>query len=48
MITWENDPSQFNGHWEIDAFTTDQWLTMQHRPRRLPFDAGKVTGAWAA
>jgi aldehyde dehydrogenase (NAD+) len=39
---------RFNGQWVIEAFTTDQWLTVQHSPRHLPFDARRVTGAWAA
>jgi aldehyde dehydrogenase (NAD+) len=30
---------RFNGKWAIDAFTTEQLLTMQHRPRQYPFDA---------
>lgn len=39
---------RFNGHWVIETFTTDQWLTIQHKPRHLPFDARRVAGAWAA
>ncbi|WP_240142300.1 MULTISPECIES: aldehyde dehydrogenase family protein [Nitrosomonas] len=27
----------FNGVWSISAFTTDQWITVQHIPRRYPF-----------
>lgn len=27
---------RFNGRWAIDAFTTDQWVTVQHRPRPYP------------
>jgi aldehyde dehydrogenase (NAD+) len=38
---------RFNGTWVVEAFTTDQWLTVQHQPRHLPFDARAVTGAWA-
>jgi len=38
---------RFNGKWAIDAFTTDQWLTVQHAPRHPPLDARSVTGAWA-
>ncbi|WP_120996109.1 aldehyde dehydrogenase family protein [Stutzerimonas urumqiensis] len=30
---------RFNGRWAVDAFTTDQWVTVQHTPRRYPFDA---------
>jgi aldehyde dehydrogenase (NAD+) len=39
---------RFNGTWVIEAFTTDQWLTVQHQPRHLPLDARTVKGAWAA
>lgn len=39
---------RFNGTWVIEAFTTDQWLTVQREPRSLPFNARSVTGAWAA
>jgi aldehyde dehydrogenase (NAD+) len=28
---------RFGGEWAIAAFTTDQWLTVQHTPRRMPF-----------
>jgi aldehyde dehydrogenase (NAD+) len=30
---------RFNGRWAVDAFTTDQWVTIQGEPRRFPFDA---------
>ncbi|MDP1788268.1 aldehyde dehydrogenase family protein [Nitrosomonas sp.] len=30
---------RFNGVWAIAAFTTDQWITVQHTPRHYPFDA---------
>jgi aldehyde dehydrogenase (NAD+) len=30
---------RFNGRWAIDAFTTDQWVTVQHAPRPYPMDA---------
>jgi aldehyde dehydrogenase (NAD+) len=30
---------RFGGDWAIQAFTTDQWVTVQHAPRRFPFDA---------
>lgn len=30
---------RFNGRWAVDAFTTDQWVTVQHTPRPYPFDA---------
>ena len=28
---------RFGGHWVIDEFTTDHWITVQHTPRRYPF-----------
>jgi hypothetical protein len=28
---------RFNGNWAIEAFTTDQWATVQHTPRRYPW-----------
>ena len=30
---------RFNGRWAVDAFTTDQWVTLQHAPRPYPNDA---------
>ena len=30
---------RFNGRWAVDAFTTDQWVTLQHTPRPYPGDA---------
>ena len=30
---------RFNGVWAIAAFTTDQWISVQHTPRHYPFDA---------
>lgn len=30
---------RFNGAWAVAAFTTDQWISIQHRPRHYPFDA---------
>lgn len=27
---------RFNGIWAVAAFTTDQWVTIQHAPRRYP------------
>jgi aldehyde dehydrogenase (NAD+) len=38
---------RFNGHWAIEAFTTDQWVTVQHAPRRYPWNANEVQGPWA-
>lgn len=38
---------RFNGTWAIDAFTTDQWLTVQHSPRAFPTHADQVSGPWA-
>jgi aldehyde dehydrogenase (NAD+) len=28
---------RFNGAWAIEAFTTDQWVSLQHEPPRYPF-----------
>jgi aldehyde dehydrogenase (NAD+) len=30
---------RFGGEWAVAAFTTDHWVTVQHEPRRYPFDA---------
>lgn len=30
---------RFNGRWAVDAFTTDQWVSIQHSPRVYPMDA---------
>lgn len=38
---------RFNGHWAVEAFTTDQWLTVQHGPRRFPWNARFVQGPWS-
>lgn len=38
---------RFGGVWAVDAFTTDQWITVQHWPRRYPADAGEIAGPWA-
>lgn len=38
---------RFNGHWAIEVFTTDQWLTVQHGPRRYPWNASAVSGPWS-
>ncbi|RJQ84629.1 MAG: aldehyde dehydrogenase family protein [Desulfobacteraceae bacterium] len=38
---------RLNGRWAIDAFTTEQWVTIQHTPRRFPADARKMGGAWS-
>ena len=29
---------RFNGTWSVAAFTTDQWISVQHTPREYPFD----------
>lgn len=34
---------RFNGAWAVAAFTTDQWISIQHMPRHYPFDARKIT-----
>ena len=28
---------RFNGRWAVEAFTTDQWVSVQHTPRQYPF-----------
>jgi aldehyde dehydrogenase (NAD+) len=38
---------RFNGEWVIDAFTSDQWVSVQHVPARYPVDARTVTGPWS-
>jgi acyl-CoA reductase-like NAD-dependent aldehyde dehydrogenase len=38
---------RINGRWAIEAFTTDQWLTAQHAPRGLPWNASAVRGPWS-
>jgi aldehyde dehydrogenase (NAD+) len=35
---------RFNGEWAIEAFTTDQWATVQRTPRRFPWTADDVQG----
>jgi aldehyde dehydrogenase (NAD+) len=37
---------RFNGDWVVDAFTTDQWVTVQHAPRRYPASADELDGPW--
>ncbi|HEX8108119.1 MAG TPA: aldehyde dehydrogenase family protein [Kofleriaceae bacterium] len=37
---------RFNGAWAIQAFTTDQWVTVQHAPRAYPTSADQIAGAW--
>ena len=39
---------RFNGRWAIEAFTMDKWITVQHEPHALAFDARRVSGAWVA
>jgi aldehyde dehydrogenase (NAD+) len=38
---------RFNGRWAIDAFTSEQWLTLQHTPRPYPLHADQISGPWA-
>ena len=38
---------RFNGAWAIEAFTTDQWVTVQRARQHYPMDARHVKGAWA-
>jgi aldehyde dehydrogenase (NAD+) len=35
---------RFNGAWSVAAFTTDQWVTIQHASRHYPFDARAING----
>ncbi len=35
---------RFNGTWAVAAFTTDQWITIQHVPRQYVFDARQMKG----
>jgi acyl-CoA reductase-like NAD-dependent aldehyde dehydrogenase len=28
---------RFGGHWAIEEFTTDHWISVQHTPRTFPF-----------
>ena len=37
---------RFNGEWAIQAFTTDQWVTIQRERRRYPANADELDGAW--
>ena len=37
---------RFNGTWAIQAFTTDQWVTLQHQPRPYPTNADELAGPW--
>lgn len=34
---------RFNGAWAVAAFTTDQWVSIQHIPRHYPFNARNIT-----
>ncbi len=34
---------RFGGHWAVDAFTSDKWLTVQHVPRPRPKSATELT-----
>jgi aldehyde dehydrogenase (NAD+) len=38
---------RFNGDWAIDAFTSDQWVSVQHVAASYPMDARTVTGPWS-
>jgi aldehyde dehydrogenase (NAD+) len=37
---------RFNGKWAVEAFTTDQWLTVQHAAQHYPWDARSIKGPW--
>jgi aldehyde dehydrogenase (NAD+) len=39
---------RFGGEWAIEAFTTDQWVTVQHEPREFPRRASEITGQVSA
>jgi aldehyde dehydrogenase (NAD+) len=38
---------RFNGHWAVDAFTTEHWITIQHTRRPYPTNANEIKGPWA-
>lgn len=38
---------RFGGEWAVDAFTSIQWLTVQHEPRPYPRNADALRGPWA-
>jgi aldehyde dehydrogenase (NAD+) len=38
---------RFGGIWAVEAFSTDQWVTVQHLPRQYPIDARDIAGPWA-
>ena len=38
---------RFNGEWAVEAFTTDQWATVQRTPRHYPWTAPEVQGPWS-
>jgi aldehyde dehydrogenase (NAD+) len=38
---------RFGGTWAVEAFTTDQWLTVQHGPRTYPRTADDVRLGWS-
>jgi aldehyde dehydrogenase (NAD+) len=38
---------RFNGAWAVAAFTTDQWVSVQHTRRHYPFHASEATGPGA-
>jgi aldehyde dehydrogenase (NAD+) len=38
---------RFNGPWAVEAFTTDQWVSVQQTPRRYPWNANAVQGPWS-
>jgi aldehyde dehydrogenase (NAD+) len=37
---------RFGGQWAVEAFTTDQWVTVQHEFHGYPFDARDIRGPW--
>jgi aldehyde dehydrogenase (NAD+) len=38
---------RFNGECAIEAFTSDQWATVQRTPRHYPWTAPEVQGPWS-
>jgi aldehyde dehydrogenase (NAD+) len=37
---------RFNGDWAVQAFTTDQWVTIQETPRHYSLIARDIGGSW--
>ena len=39
---------RFGDGWAVEAFTTDQWVTLQHLPREFPCDGCAIRGSGPA